>query len=121
MDRNGDVKVSSILDFETTKQYTMDVKASNWGSPVLSDTSKLIVTVKDSNDNSPQFPGKPYTCEILENSPSSTVVCYVVATDADVGDNAKLTYVIAASAGRQCPFTIDPVGEILFGFRLCFV
>ena len=75
----------------------------------LKSTSIFPFQVQDKNDNRPQF-ANSYKCEILENSPASTVVCYVVATDADSGNNAKLRYSIAAVGGGTCPFSIDSVG-----------
>ena len=70
----------------------------------------LVMSLKalDVNDNSPIF-GGPYSCEILENSPTSTTVCYVTATDADSGNNAKLSYTISSSSSGTCPFTIQSV------------
>ena len=68
--------------------------------------------MQDVNDNAPVFKG-PFTCEILENSPSSTTTCYVVATDADSGENARIRYSIAAAAASgACPFNIESVSNI---------
>eukprot|EP00794_Sanderia_malayensis_P006323 gene6323-7047_t len=107
VDSNGDVKVSSVLDFERTKKYTINVKVSDAGSPVLSATSQVVVSIIDVNDNTPVFTGAPYTCEILENSPSGSAVCYVVATDADAGVNAQLEYMISEGPFNGCPFSVD--------------
>lgn len=82
--------------------------------------SNFPFQVQDVNDNKPRF-ANSYKCEILENSPTSTVVCYVVATDADSGNNAKLRYAIAATGAGTCPFSIDSVGIVpvllLLSFR----
>lgn len=66
------------------------------------------------NDNSPTFAG-PFTCEVLENSPASTTVCYVTATDSDSGDNAKISYDLrSAFPASHCPFSIDTVSSTYY-------
>ena len=109
MEANGDVKVDAVLDFEVTKSYMINVKATDGGHPALSATSKVVITVMDSNDNSPRFTGTPYNCVVLENSPSQSPVCYVAATDADSGSNAKIAFTIGAGGGEECPFAVEPV------------
>ena len=71
----------------------------------------FLFKVLDVNDNSPVF-GGPYSCEILENSAALTTVCYVVATDADSSNNAKITYNIAPAASSSCPFSIIQVSYL---------
>lgn len=46
-------------------------------------TYRLIIVVKDRNDNTPMFIGTPYQFSILENSANGTSVGTVRATDAD--------------------------------------
>lgn len=52
---------------------------------------RVEVTVLDVNDNAPQFENETIYRRILENKPvRSPVLPAIVATDADLGDNAKV-------------------------------
>lgn len=53
----------------------------------------LIVNVTDVNDNAPQFKESLYYLEIPENLVQDSVYTFV-ASDLDIGDNAKITYSI---------------------------
>ena len=46
------------------------------------------------NDNTPQFNQSIYRPSILEDAAVGSVVCTVLATDNDKGDNARITYLI---------------------------
>ncbi|KAJ8387247.1 hypothetical protein AAFF_G00158700 [Aldrovandia affinis] len=67
---------------------------------------KLIhveVEVKDINDNSPEFPNKESTLEILENAAVGSRIPLDVAVDEDVGSNYIQSYQISVNSH----FTID--------------
>ncbi|ROL52056.1 Protocadherin Fat 4 [Anabarilius grahami] len=60
----------------------------------LSSTAQVIITVLDVNDNNPQFLPLPEPIEIQEGvytSSSPGEVCEILATDADIGDNGRVT------------------------------
>ncbi|CAB3227459.1 unnamed protein product [Arctia plantaginis] len=70
---------------------------------------KVIVRVKDVNDNAPRFTnfGRPLVTAIPTTAPFGLQVIQLVATDADVGINADIRYQII---NEQAPrFAIDPV------------
>lgn len=51
----------SPLDYETTKEYTLRVRAQDGGRPPLSNVSGLVtVQVLDINDNAPIFVSTPF-------------------------------------------------------------
>jgi hypothetical protein len=52
------------------------------------------VTVTDINDNAPVFSGVPYSVEVVENRPAGTSVLTVAATDADIGENSIVSFLI---------------------------
>ena len=75
----------------------------------------ITVNVADVNDHRPQFvPAGPYSTNIDENLPLTTVVFYANALDADRGENARITYSIAVNPSTHSnDFIIDPVtGEL---------
>lgn len=64
----------------------------------LSSSVPVIVTVLDVNDNSPEFEPSPIVRWLLENrAPGSFVVPPITATDADEGDNAKVSAIVGES------------------------
>jgi len=46
------------------------------------------------NDNPPIFDQDTYTATLVENTPAGTTVVTVNATDADIGANAEVIYVL---------------------------
>lgn len=62
------------------------------GSPPLTRTGTVRVVVQDVNDHSPEFKRQSYRATVTENSPVGTWILNAVATDKDVGLNAKIKY-----------------------------
>jgi hypothetical protein len=61
------------------------------GTPRLTGTGTITISVIDTNDNVPSFSAKePYDFSILDQSPPGSTVGAVTATDPDQGLNAKL-------------------------------
>nr|VZI35371.1 unnamed protein product [Spirometra erinaceieuropaei] len=90
--------VSQSLDREREAAYWFELRASDGGTPSLTGTLLLQVKVDDVNDHPPVFiqprQGSDLSIEIPENTEFGHVVYTFRATDADVGDNAKVTYII---------------------------
>ncbi|XP_018592752.2 protocadherin-20 [Scleropages formosus] len=87
------VVVQKELDRETQSSHQLILLAIDRGSPPQTGTATLVVEVKDVDDNCPTFsPNSPQTVSIPGNSPIGTVVTRVIATDADLGTNAMITY-----------------------------
>ncbi|XP_056094098.1 protocadherin gamma-A4-like isoform X12 [Rhinichthys klamathensis goyatoka] len=80
------------LDREQQKEVTVILTAVDGGTPPRSGTVAIHVTVLDANDNAPVFSQAVYKVSLPENSPVDTVVVTVSATDADEGQNGKVTY-----------------------------
>ncbi|XP_040200881.1 LOW QUALITY PROTEIN: protocadherin gamma-C5-like [Rana temporaria] len=83
-----------ILDREKIAQYTIELTASDLGSPALSSKMTVILRVSDVNDNAPAFTQSTYNAFIKENSDPGILLCTVSATDADEGVNSDLLYSI---------------------------
>lgn len=93
------------LSFETTSQFSLTVKVSDGGTPSLSSTQTVIVSVTDVNE-APSIPaGQVF--QVLENSVINTSVGTVSASDLDqVAPNNTLTYSIV-SGNPSNPFSIN--------------
>lgn len=98
------------LDREVKSFYTIPIKASDHGNPPLSSTTLMHLCVTDVNDNYPIFYPVTYVESVLTNT-QPRVITQVTATDADVGTNGKIIYVIAD--GDYGKFSINSsTGEI---------
>lgn len=71
---------------------------------------QVNVTVLDVNDNPPIFDHSDYIVSLNESVPPGTPVLQVMATDNDLGDNAKITYYLNDNE-RQ--FSVDPETGII--------
>lgn len=89
---NGQLRVASQLDRETTDFYNLTVSVTDGGKPALSDLGFVQVHITDSNDNAPKFNSSSEQTTVLENSKIGVTVLRVEATDRDLGVNAKLQY-----------------------------
>ncbi|XP_075715464.1 protocadherin gamma-C5-like [Rhinoderma darwinii] len=85
------------LDREETSQYTIELTASDLGSPPLYSKTSVTLSVSDLNDNAPVFTQSTYNAFITENSDPGTLLCTVSATDLDEGVNSNLVYSIVES------------------------
>ncbi|KAL0994901.1 hypothetical protein UPYG_G00129030 [Umbra pygmaea] len=102
---SGALSTSRPLDRELQAGYTLEVVALDLGSPALSSTSTVEVTVLDVNDNSPAFSSTSYTVDISEDAALATPVLKVTATDADEGQNGQVLYFLSREA--RGAFTVD--------------
>lgn len=101
------------LDFEHVKEYTIEITAVDSGNPALSSTNQLKVQVTDVNDNAPIFSSSKYEVDFLEENQPGDKILDIVATDADSGTNAELTYKIIQDSDFEGLFKISPnTGEV---------
>ncbi|XP_015307512.3 protocadherin gamma-C5 isoform X2 [Macaca fascicularis] len=94
---------SQPLDREATSHYTIELLASDAGSPPLHKHLTIRLNISDVNDNAPHFNQQLYTAYILENRPPGSLLCTVAASDPDTGDNARLTYSIVGNQIQGAP------------------
>jgi cadherin EGF LAG seven-pass G-type receptor 1 len=116
---SGDVAVVQPLDFETVRSYRLVIRAQDGGNPSRSNTTQLLVNVRDVNDNAPRFYTSLFQESVIENVPVGHSIVRVQAYDADDADNALISYRIVPLATMtptgnqqmdedQLPFGIDP-------------
>ncbi|XP_054107158.2 protocadherin-11 X-linked isoform X2 [Callithrix jacchus] len=84
--------VQKELDREEKDTYVMKVKVEDGGSPQKSSTAILQVSVTDINDNHPVFKEEEIEVSIPESAPVGTSVTQLHATDADIGENARIHF-----------------------------
>ena len=102
---SGVINLSSVLDHEVQSSYSFSITASDEGSPSLSSTAQVAILISDENDNPPVFQQSSYSASVSESSSPGQLILSVVATDADIGQNANITYYIQ---GPTVPFEVDP-------------
>ncbi|XP_051903998.1 protocadherin-16-like [Hippocampus zosterae] len=99
----GALSTRRALDRETKAEYTLEVTATDRGSPPLSAAVTVEVRVLDVNDNAPDFGRSAYSAEVSEDAVVGSPVLTVSATDADA--NGKLLYFLSPEAGGA--FAVD--------------
>ncbi|XP_060753692.1 protocadherin-16 [Neoarius graeffei] len=93
--KSGLLSTSRALDREKKARYTLTVEAQDLGTPPLSSTATLDISILDLNDNSPVFASSSYIVEIAEDAPESTFVLEVTAIDKDEGSNGQVVYFLS--------------------------
>ena len=91
--KTGEISTKEPLDHEERPSYDVTVTARDAGTPSLSSTATVKVTVNDLNDNKPQFSSN-YTTTLLENTAKGENVLRVEASDPDSGANGEVIYSI---------------------------
>ncbi|XP_072295769.1 protocadherin gamma-A10-like isoform X11 [Eucyclogobius newberryi] len=80
------------LDRESVSEYNITLTVTDKGSPPLSNQKNIQVKVSDINDNFPNFDESEYIWTIPENNSPGFYIFTVHATDADWGQNARISY-----------------------------
>ncbi|XP_017769468.1 PREDICTED: fat-like cadherin-related tumor suppressor homolog isoform X4 [Nicrophorus vespilloides] len=89
---SGELKIIGYLDREREEQYNLNITVYDLGRPQKSLSRMLTITVLDVNDNAPKFEKSLANFRVTENALNGTAIFRANATDADDGDNAKVTY-----------------------------
>ncbi|XP_042642142.1 neural-cadherin-like isoform X2 [Tyto alba] len=101
--------VAEPLDFETTKFFTLTVRAQNVAMTPLASFTTVCVNVTDVNDNVPFFVSSNYEVSVPEGADVGTSVVQVLATDLDSGLHGEVHYLILKYASEDYQFfTIEP-------------
>ncbi|XP_075712325.1 protocadherin-1 isoform X6 [Rhinoderma darwinii] len=102
------LQTTTPLDYESVKEYTIEIVAVDSGNPPLSSTNSLKVQVTDVNDNAPIFTQSLMEVTFKENNSPDDIVMEVSASDADSGSNAQISYSILADPTTRGIFSINP-------------
>ncbi|CAG9865047.1 unnamed protein product [Phyllotreta striolata] len=106
----GELKVIGYLDREKDVEYFLNVSVYDLGKPQKSSSRVLPITVLDVNDNAPKFEKSLASFRVTENALNGTAIFRANATDADEGDNAKITYSLVTDTKD---FSVDPSSGVL--------
>ena len=101
------------LDREKISEYQIKVVAFDRGSPSLSSTATVLLTVEDLNDNPPRFT-RLYSVNVTENTPYGTELLTVSINDRDTPENANVSFSLTAEdSGGEDTFAIDPLSGLV--------
>ncbi|XP_072120683.1 protocadherin-20 [Mobula birostris] len=84
---SGVLSVSVPLDREEQGKYRIVVKAIDGGTPSRESTATVLLTVLDTNDNSPRFINKDFNFFVPEDYPSFSEIGVIGVVDVDGGNN----------------------------------
>ncbi|NWY89898.1 PCDGH protein, partial [Loxia curvirostra] len=121
------------LDREKQSSFELVLTVVDGGEPARSGTVLIRINVTDANDNPPVFSKNVYETRVAENLPAGSLVLRVVATDADVGSNGRVSYsfgnvpddvpslfAIDSESGAirtVCPLDFEEKNKYIFGLE----
>ncbi|XP_014835368.1 PREDICTED: protocadherin alpha-10-like, partial [Poecilia mexicana] len=100
----GEIRVKGKVDFEETEIYRLDLQASDKGQPPWTGESRVVIKLKDLNDNKPEIEITSLSSQIPEDSKPGTVVSLISVTDRDSGMNGK----VICKISDNVPFDLTP-------------
>ncbi|KAM8910661.1 protocadherin gamma-A4-like isoform 30-T30 [Spinachia spinachia] len=80
------------LDRELESDYNITITATDEGSPPLSSSKTVQLSVADINDNPPVFEEQFYSAYVTENNKAGSTLCSVSARDPDWRQNGTVIY-----------------------------
>uniref|UniRef100_A0A3P9L1D7 Protocadherin 1 gamma 32 n=1 Tax=Oryzias latipes TaxID=8090 RepID=A0A3P9L1D7_ORYLA len=99
-EENGQIFIIDDVDFEKSKHFEINLLASDSGG--LTDSCKVLVDVKDINDNKPEINIMSKSNVISENAKVNTVVTMINIDDLDSGENGR----VECSINDKEPFSL---------------
>ncbi|XP_063732894.1 protocadherin alpha-3-like [Eleginops maclovinus] len=100
----GEIRVKGGVDFEDAEIYRLDLQASDKGQPPSTAQSRVVIKIKDVNDNEPDIEVTSLSNVVPEDSKPGTVISLISVNDRDAGVNGK---VICKILGKV-PFDLKP-------------
>ncbi|XP_048838530.1 protocadherin beta-15-like isoform X6 [Brienomyrus brachyistius] len=94
---------TSELDREVVTDYNITITATDEGSPPLSSSKTIQLSVSDVNDNSPVFDKQSYGAQVTENNKPGSSICSVTARDPDWRQNGTVFYSLLPSEVNGVP------------------
>ncbi|XP_055998637.1 protocadherin Fat 4-like isoform X2 [Ostrea edulis] len=96
---SGEIYTASKLDRETTNKFSLTVGVFD---EIHAVSTSVEIEVEDENDNSPILPNVTFF-SVPENASEDAEIGQLHATDADIGENAKLSYTVDSDYFRVTP------------------
>ncbi|XP_022624821.1 protocadherin gamma-A12-like [Seriola dumerili] len=91
------------LDRELVSDYNITITATDEGSPPLSSSKTVELSVSDINDNPPVFEEQSYSAYVTENNKPGSTLCSVTARDPDWRQNGTVIYSLLAGEVNGAP------------------
>uniref|UniRef100_A0A3P9MC83 Cadherin domain-containing protein n=1 Tax=Oryzias latipes TaxID=8090 RepID=A0A3P9MC83_ORYLA len=91
------------LDRELVSDYNITISATDEGSPPLSSSKTVHLSVADINDNPPVFEEQLYSAYVSENNQAGSPLCSVSARDPDWRQNGTVIYSLLAAEVNGAP------------------
>ncbi|XP_036365158.1 protocadherin beta-15-like isoform X1 [Octopus sinensis] len=89
------------LDREKKDNYDIEVIAKDGGTPPKKSILNVKISVKDENDNPPQFSQSIYNVSIEHKHKKNIPVVTVSASDLDIGRNGKISYYFSRKTAEK--------------------
>eukprot|EP00062_Callorhinchus_milii_P016454 gi/632967869/ref/XP_007900219.1/ PREDICTED: protocadherin-10-like [Callorhinchus milii] len=119
---NGIIFSQTSFDYEQLKNFQIQVQAQDDGSPPLCGNVTVNVIILDQNDNPPVVTSprarNPSEMLVPLSAPPGYLVTKVTATDADSGQNARLSYRLVQATDPSIFTLTHGSGEIRTARRL---
>ncbi|KAK7101767.1 hypothetical protein V1264_020097 [Littorina saxatilis] len=116
----SDVQLTQPVDYETTKSYTLTIRVEDQGTPPLSSTCRVDVTIVSANEFPPITTDPNQSINLPEITAIGTVVHDVDATDEDQGIGSVITYNITSGNTNSDFFCYASTGEVVVWNALDF-
>ncbi|KAM9849747.1 protocadherin beta-15-like [Aulostomus maculatus] len=100
----GEIRVKGVVDFEDTDIYRLDLQASDKGNPPWTAESRVVIKIKDVNDNKPDIEVTSLRKVVPEDAKPGTVISLISISDRDSGVNGKVICTIS----DDVPFDLTP-------------
>ena len=120
---SGFIRIVRSLDREEKAWYNLTVRATDGGAPGREKFAHafVFVVIFDVNDNAPVVtkivPG--HVTKIPENALVGSPLARVIASDADIGENARLSFGIVTNSSWNGTFVINATtGEVMLNSSL---
>ena len=101
-ERTGSIRLIASLDYETTRSYTLQVQASDNGSPPNIGEALVQTLVENVNDETPQITTSPSTITLPEGlTISPSTIGQYQCSDMDVGTFGEVRFrLMSGNTGR---------------------
>lgn len=109
----GALILAKSLDFETQRNYTLNIWAADQGTPSLMNATELFINIEDENDNAPVITTPILVAQVPENAPIGTRVFVVTASDPDTGLNGTVRFALIDQKPTKA-FEIEPETGVIF-------
>ncbi|XP_053179583.1 protocadherin gamma-A12-like [Scomber japonicus] len=91
------------MDRELVSDYNITITATDEGSPPLSSSKTVQLSVADINDNPPVFEEQSYSAYVTENNKPGSTLCSVTARDPDWRQNGTVIYSLLTGEVNGAP------------------